>query len=276
MKHTEGKFTGAGGLELFYQAWQPDTPPRAVIPAVHGLGEHSGRYLNVVNRLAPHGYSLYGFDLRGHGRSAGQRGYINAWEEYREDVRAFLHLVSAQAPGYPLFLLGHSLGGLIALEYVLHFPERLKGMIASSPALAPPNLPPILLILSRILSRIWPTFSINTRLDASTISRDPAVVKAYVDDPLVHGLGTPRLATEAAAATEWTQAHAADLRLPLLLLYGSADKLVPPEGSCVFFEKVTFADRKRIEYPGGYHESFNDIHREQVLDDVKQWLAQHL
>lgn len=276
MKHTEGKFAGAGGLELFYQAWQPDTPPRAVIAIVHGLGEHSGRYLNMVNRLAPHGYSLYGFDLRGHGRSPGQRGYINSWEEYREDVRAFLRFVNKQEPDRPLFLLGHSLGGLIALEYVLHFPEGLKGMIASSPALAPANLPPILFTLSRILSRIWPTFSINTGLDASTISRDPVVVKAYVDDPLVHGLGTPRLATEAAAAMEWTQAHAADLRLPLLLLYGSADKLVPPEGSRVFFEKVTFADRKRIEYPGGYHESFNDVHREQVLEEVEQWLAQHL
>jgi alpha-beta hydrolase superfamily lysophospholipase len=276
MKHTEGKFAGAGGLELFYQAWQPDTPPRAVIAVVHGLGEHSGRYLNVVNRLAPHGYSLYGFDLRGHGRSPGQRGYINSWEEYREDVRAFLRFVNEQEPGRPLFLLGHSLGGLIALEYVLHFPEGLTGVIASSPALAQANFSPFLLTLSRILSRLWPTFSLNTGLDATTISRDPAVVTAYVGDPLVHGLGTPRLATEAAAAMEWTQAHAADLRLPLCLLYGSADKLVPPEGSRAFFERVTCADRKRIEYPGGYHESFNDVHREQVLDDVEQWLAQHL
>ena len=102
------------------------------------------------------------------------------------------------------------------------------------------------------------------------------VVKAYMADPLVHGLGTPRLATEATAAIEWTQAHAADLRLPLLLFHGSADKLVPPQGSRTFFEKVAAADRKRIEYPGGYHESFNDLHREQALDDVEQWLEQHL
>ena len=127
MKHSEGKFKGAGSLELYYQCWQPDGQPRAVVVIVHGIGEHSGRYMNVVNQLVPHGYAVYSFDNRGHGRSPGQRGYLNAWAEFREDVRAFLKKVREQEPGRSVFLMGHSLGSLIVGDYVLRDPSGLKG-----------------------------------------------------------------------------------------------------------------------------------------------------
>lgn len=276
MKHNEGKFTGAGGLELYYQRWQPDGQPRAALAIVHGIGEHSGRYMNVVNQIVPHGYSVYGFDLRGHGRSAGQRGYIGGWQDYREDVRAFVRMVGEQAAGRAIFIMGHSLGGLITLEYVLQYPDGLKGVIASAPALGQTGVPPLLIAISRILSRVWPTFSLKTQLDASGISRDPAVVRAYVEDPLVHSLGTARLGAEAPTAMAWTQAHAADLRLPLLIVHGSADRVVPPEASRIFFENASSTDKTRLVYEGGYHESHNDLHHVQALTDLEQWLERHL
>ncbi len=276
MEHREGSFRGAGGLELYDQCWRPEGEPRAVLAVVHGFGEHSGRYMNVVDRLVPRGYAVWSFDHRGHGRSPGQRGYINEWSEFREDVRAFLRTVADQERGRPLFLMGHSLGGLIVLEYALHYPEGLKGVIASAPALGQVGISPFLLTMSRVLSRLLPRFSLDTGLDASAISRDPEVVRAYKEDPLVHSKGTPRLGTEMGKAIEWVQSHAGEFRLPLLVLQGEADRLVPPEASRAFFEKVTFPDKEWHGYAGGYHEPHNDITRDQALSDLESWLERHL
>lgn len=276
MEHSEGTFSGYGGLPLYYQSWRPEKGPRAVLVIVHGFGEHSGRYMNVVNHLVPKGYAIYALDHRGHGRSPGPRGHINSWEEFREDVWAFVRKVSEAEPGLPLFLMGHSMGGLIVLEYALHYPEGLKGVIASGPALAQVGISPVLMTLARVLSRIWPRFAMSTGLDATSISRDPDVVAAYQADPLVHSIGTARLGTEMGRAMLWTHEHAREWRLPLLILHGGADRLVPPEGSRRFFENVPIADKERIEYEGGYHEPHNDTHRAQVLADLERWLERHL
>ena len=276
MKQDEGTFRGRGGLELCYRRWRPEGEPQAALAIVHGFGEHSGRYGNVTDWLVPRGYAVYGFDLRGHGRSPGPRGYVNEWAEFRQDVKAFLELVGEQEPGRPLFLLGHSMGGLIVLEYVLHYPEGLAGVIASGPVLAQAGVSPFLMMLSKILSGILPRLTLDTKLDATAISRDPAVVGAYVDDPLVHSLGTPRLGTELTRAVEWTQAHAAEMRVPCLIVHGSADRLAPPEGSRVFYENMTLTDKERQVYEGYYHEVFNDVGKEQVLAAVEAWVEHHL
>ncbi|MCX7681191.1 MAG: lysophospholipase [Anaerolineae bacterium] len=279
MKHREGTFRGFGALELYYQSWHPDgmEKPRALLPIVHGAGEHSGRYGNVVSWFVPRGYAVYAFDLRGHGRSPGPRGYITDWSEFREDVRLFLEFVRLQeADGAPLFLLGHSMGGLIVLEYTLHYPQGLNGVIASAPVLARVGLSPLLMALARILSGLWPRLTLNTGLDATLLSRDRAVVEAYIKDPLVHSLGTPRLGTELTRAFEWTQAHAAQMQVPCLIVHGSEDRLVPPEGSRLFYERMTLADKELRVYPGYYHELFNDVGKEQVLADVEAWVERHL
>ncbi len=276
MEHTEGTFRGAGGTELYYQRWRPDGAPRAVIAIVHGFGEHSGRYPNVVNHFVPRGYAVYGFDHRGHGRSPGKRGYINTWSEFRDDVHAFLQLVAEQEPNRPLFMLGHSLGGLIALEYVLRDPAGLRGVIASSPLLVQAGLSPVVITMAKVLSRVAPATAVKTGLDASTISRDPAVVKAYQTDPLVHSYGTPRLSTEITAAQNWTNAHACDMKLPFLLIVGSEDRLAPPAGGRKFFDAVTFADKQKLDYEGAYHETHNDIIAPQVMADLERWLEAHL
>lgn len=275
MEHSEGTFKGKENLDLFYQGWQPEGTPRAGLAIVHGFGEHSGRYMNVVNHFVPRGYAIYGLDLRGHGRSPGQRGHINAWSEYREDVRAFMQLVAAQEQGHPIFLWGHSLGGLIVLEYALRHPEGLRGVIASAPLLGQAGVSPVLIALARVLSRAAPKFSLSTGLDATSLSRDPAVAKAYTSDPLVHSLATPRLSTEITAAQEWTLAHAGEWRVPLLLFFGTADRLAPPANTRVFFDAVTFADKHKIEYEGAYHEAHNDIIHPQVMADVERWLSAH-
>lgn len=276
MEHWHSTFEGTGGLQLFVQRWRPEGGSRATLAIVHGFGEHSGRYANVVEYLVPKGYTVYGYDLRGHGRSPGQRGYINRWEEFREDTRAFLALVTREEPDRPLFLMGHSLGGLIVLDYAIRYPEGLRGVIASGPALAQTTASPLLMLLSRVLSRLWPRFSLDTHLDATAISRDPAVVEAYRNDPLVHSLGTARLGTEMTATMDWVNAHAANLRVPLLILHGGADRLVPADASRAFFEQVALEDKERHEYEGGYHEPHNDLGKEQALADLEAWLERHL
>ncbi|MGC9333220.1 MAG: lysophospholipase [Anaerolineae bacterium] len=276
MDHLEGTFTGFEGMELYYQRWRPEGILRASLAVVHGFGEHSGRYGNVVDWFVPRGHAIYAFDQRGYGRSPGTRGYVNYFGEYRQDLKAFLDLVRAAEADRPLFLLGHSMGGLVVLNYVLHDPSGPDGVIASAPLLGTLPTSPILTVLSKALSRLWPRLNLNTGLEVAALSRDKAVVDAYVNDPLVHNLGTPRLGTEMTKAVDWTQEHAAELALPCLILHGSADRIVAPGASRAFFEKVTFGDRERHEYEGSYHEIFNDLDKEVVLADVETWLDDHL
>jgi len=243
---------------------------------VHGFGEHSDRYKTLVEGLVPHGYALYAFDLRGHGRSQGRRGHITSWEDYRQDVHTFLKMAQEQAGDIPLFLYGHSMGGLIVLDYGLTHPEGLAGVIASGPVLAQPGVAPLLLLVSRLISRVFPAFSLDTHLDAEAISRDPEVVRAYKADPLVHSTASARLGTELTATVKKTLARAGEWRLPLLILHGSEDRLSPPEGSRLFFERVPIQDKERIVYPGGYHEPHNDVQRDQTVRDLLRWLDAHL
>jgi len=195
MQHYEDTFEGQGGLQLFAQGWRPAESPRASLAILHGFGEHSSRYGNVVDWFVPKEYLVSGFDMRGMGRSPGRRGHINDWNELREDVRCFLQWVKAQEPAAPTFLLGHSQGGLIALEYALHDTEGLAGIIASAPALGSLPVPPLLVLLAKLFSRVWPTFTQDVKLDASALSRDQRVPTDYVSDPLVHGMATARLGT---------------------------------------------------------------------------------
>ncbi|MEM7031073.1 MAG: lysophospholipase [Chloroflexota bacterium] len=277
MKHIDGAFQGANGIQLYYQCWQPDDQPiKAVLAIVHGIGEHSGRHINLVRHIVQQGYMVYGFDHRGHGQSPGQRGHINDWSEFRGDVRAFVHMVGDQQPDLPLFLLGHSMGGVIMLDYVRHHPDGLRAIIASSPALGDVGVPPILLFLGRIISRIWPSFSFSTGLDVSYVSRDPKEVQKYKDDPLNHGKGTARLSAEVEKTMAATQDNAVQYTLPMLVYHGSGDKITSAKASRQFFDKVTSADKRYILYDGGYHELTNDLDRDKVFADVESWLETHL
>lgn len=272
---TEGFFSGWNQTPLFYQCWSPSTSPQAIVALVHGLGSHSGLFDNIVQTLVPQGYIVYGLDLRGHGRSPGQRGYINSWDEFRGDLDCFLdHIIDthAQDQNRPLFLIGHSLGGVISLDYTIRKPEALAGMVAIAPALGCVGVPPLKLQIGKILSQIWPGFTLSTGLDHTAASRDPAILVRYKNDPLRHTKGTARLATEFMNTTRWIHSHAPRLACPLLILHGSNDQVALPEGSERFFNTVRFPNKTRYEYEGGYHDLHNDTNFPTVLRDLVNWL----
>jgi alpha-beta hydrolase superfamily lysophospholipase len=269
-------FTGAAGVRLFRRRWRPAATPRAVVANIHGLGDHSGLYSTLVEHLLARGFAVHAPDLRGNGRSPGRRAYVGRWEEFREDLRRFLDVVRDEEPGRPLFLLGNSLGGLIVLEYALHHPDGLRGVIAASPPLGRLGVPAPLLALGRVLSRVWPTFSLQTGMDLGGLARDPAVAEAVLADPHFHRYGTARLSTEVVAAITRVQAAAPKFPLPLLLLHGSADRMVHPDGTRRFAAAAGQADVRLIEYPEGYHVLFADLDREQVLGDLIKWIDDRL
>jgi alpha-beta hydrolase superfamily lysophospholipase len=275
----EGHFSGVGGIEIYYQYWLPTADKaagsRAVIAISHGLGEHGRRYRYLADALVNRQFSVFALDHRGHGKSQGRRGYAEHWEDLREDVRTFLGLVRQQAPGQPLFLLGHSLGGLIALDYALVYPQGLQGVVASAPAVTQTAISPVKVLLAKTLSRLLPTLSMKTGLDAQGISRDPQEVQRYLQDPLVHDLGTLRLGAEGFAAQDRTMAEARGFKPALLLVHGDADRLIPLQGSQVFYDRVAHQDKTLLIYPGGYHESHNDLHREQYFADLAAWIQDH-
>ena len=277
VEYRSGKFSGQGGTPLFYQAWLPRrTKPRAVLVNLHGLGDHSGLYPTLASYFPAQGIALYAYDMRGNGRSPGQRAYLRSWDDYRGDLHAFLELVREWEPGVPLFLLGNSLGGLVVLEYALLRPRGLAGIVAAAPPLGKLGVPPVLMALGRAMSRIMPRLSLQVGMDLTGLARDPAVVEAVLSDPLFHRRGTARLSTEVTAAITRVQEGAATLAVPLLIIHGSADRMVPPDGSREFFSKVRFPDRELREYPGAYHGLFADTGYQQVLDDVEHWIGSRI
>jgi alpha-beta hydrolase superfamily lysophospholipase len=275
----EGKFPGVGGLDIYYQSWHPGGEVKGILALVHGLGGHSGLYKTIVEHLLLKQYAVYGFDLRGHGRSYGQRGYINTWSEFRDDLRTFLNLIQQQQPGCPIFLLGHSMGGLIALDYTLHYVQDksiLQGVIAFAPSIGKVGVPLSRVVLGKLLSQVWPRFSLNIGLDFSAGSRDQQILDSYTQDKLRHTLATARLSTEFFATVDWIHSHAEKWPIPLLVLHGSADRIALPAGSEIFYQNVTYPDKLRIEYPGGYHDLHYDINYLEVITDLSNWMDQHL
>jgi alpha-beta hydrolase superfamily lysophospholipase len=279
MHHQDGTFQGSGGLDLYYQCWHPDAPARAVLVVVHGLGGHSALFGNVVQALVPKHIAVYGFDARGNGRSPGQRGYINAWSDYREDLRLFLHWVNTQEPDRPIFLLGHSVGAVIVLDYGLRCPDEaapLNGVILSAPIIGQTGVSPVKVLLGQLLSRNWPRFSLSTGLDVDTGARDPTIVTGYRNDPWRHSRVTARFGSEFLATVAWVQAHAPEWRSPLLILLGGSDRVALPDGGRRFFAQAGCLDKELREYPDAYHELFDDLDYQLVLADLEDWIERHL
>jgi alpha-beta hydrolase superfamily lysophospholipase len=268
----EGWFAGHDDAPLFRRAWPAAGPPRGVLVNLHGLGDHSGLYPTVSEHFTARGFTVHAPDVRGNGRSPGARGHIGSWREYREDLRRFVAVVRREEPGLPLFLLGHSLGGLIVLDYAMRHPDGLRGVIASAPPLGRLGVPAPLLLLGRIVSRVWPGFSLETGMDLSGLARDPAIAAEVLGDPLFHRKGSARLSTEVVAAIERVQEGAARFPLPLLVLHGSADRMVPPGGSRELVARMRDRDARLIEYPDAYHALFADQGRERVLADLEEWV----
>ena len=277
MRHVEGMFTGSGGLSLYYQAWRPQETVRAALVIVHGIGEHSGRYLNVVNHLGPRGYAVWAYDHRGHGRSGGPRVHVDRWSQYLEDLHTFLPIARGQETGLPLFVLGHSMGALIVLEYLQAHQDELRGAIISGAPIQPVGVAkPYLVALARMLSPAIPRFTIRTKLDVEALSRMPTVVRAYRDDPRVYGVATVRWGAEALEAVERVKGGLGKIRLPVLIIHGGADRLNSSDGARLAFDRIASPDRTLRIYPETYHEPHNDMNFEEVLRDVEGWLDAHI
>jgi alpha-beta hydrolase superfamily lysophospholipase len=273
MIYRDGTHPTSSGSSVYYQCWSPSKrEPIASIAIVHGFGEHTGLYQTVAEFFAGYGYAVFIIDLRGHGRSPGPRGHIRAWKDFREDVSALLDLAGKICPRAPIFLAGNSLGGLIAIEYALEDSSALRGVIALSPALGKIGVARFLLLLSRLLSRIWPRFSLDTGLDTAAMTRDPAVAARLDADPLVHGRGSARLGTEVTSAIERVRRRARELKLPLLLQHGDADTITDAEGSRWFYQQAGSPEKELKLYPGSYHNLCVDLNWREVLEDTDRWI----
>lgn len=274
VQHEEGRFAGAGGLELYWQCWRPSSEPRAVVALVHGVGEHSGRYMNLVGPLVDDGYAVYGYDQRGHGRSPGPRVHIDRWADYRDDLGAYLGMVAQQAPGRAIVIYGHSMGTLVVLDYLLQRPGGLAGAIVSGVALQPAGVgKPYQVAMARVLSRVAPRLSVDLGIDGGSLTRDPQVLEAARADPHLTSRATVRWGAESLATVRRVRQGLATIDLPLLVLHGGADPLNRPAGAQALFETVSSPDKTLHIYPGVRHEPHNDLGHEQVAADVKEWLA---
>lgn len=242
---------------------------------VHGLSEHSGRYMNLVNYFVPKGYAVYGLDHVGHGRSPGTRVFVERFDHFVESVHQFVGLISEWLPGVPRILVAHSLGGLIGTAFLIAHQSMVDIALLSGPAVKmPESISPITITIGRILSVIVPKLGV-TQLGAGGISRDPAVVQAYLDDPLVYnGKITARLGSEIFKTMQYVTGHAEQITLPLLIIHGGSDKVVDPASAKMLYERVSSTDKSLKIYEGLYHETFNEAEHLQVMADVEEWFEQ--
>jgi alpha-beta hydrolase superfamily lysophospholipase len=230
--------------------------------------------MNVVNHFVPLGYAVHGFDHPGHGKSDGTRVYVERFEDYTDTIKIYFDRVR---PAKPVFLVGHSMGGLIAALYLLDHQREMTGAVLSGPAVkVPGKITPTTVLVGKMFSALMPRFGL-LGLDAEGVSRDPAVVQAYISDPLVHsGKITARLAAEMLKAMQRISAQASKITLPMMIVQGSADRLVDPAGARMLYDTVGSADKEIKIYEGFYHEVFNEPERERVLHDVERWIEVHL
>jgi alpha-beta hydrolase superfamily lysophospholipase len=259
----EGRFAAD---RLYYRSWRPETPPRAQVVLSHGFAEHSGRYHHVAEALVDTGLSVWAPDHRGHGQSEGTRADIESVWEAADDLNRFVDVVRDRAPEGPLFLVGHSMGGLIATAFTERHQDRLAG-----------------LVLSGALLHIAPEVAALADLEevpdlglADAISSDPAVVQAYKDDPLVYLGPPPRVLLRASGQIEEVRAGLADLSLPLLVMHGSADLLVSPQALKDVVMGVASPDLTARLWPGLWHEIFNEPQRARVLGVLCEWIAERI
>ncbi len=265
----------AGGLKLQGRVW-PCESPRALIAIVHGLGEHSGRYAALASDLTQRQYTVAALDLPGHGESPGTRGDAPTWSMLREQVvpatLTAAHGLPGQPQTLPVVLLGHSLGGVLALDYALAHPQRLIAVVASAPALRTTMPPWWKLALANVARVTTPAAGFPNGLDVSGISRDPEVLRLRAEDPLMHDRITPRLYFDYNEACQRVLRDARRLQIPALVLQGSADRVVQPRGAGEFVLAAPAGLARLVTLPDAYHEVFNDVSRAAAVRDLLVWL----
>lgn len=269
-------FKTPDGLRLFYQTWVPDAP-KAVLVVVHGLGDHSGRYGPFIRYFVQQGFAVALYDQRGHGRSGGERAHAGQFQDFLQDLAQFVQLTKERFPKLPMFLVGHSFGGQVALNFVVRYAKGLRGIILSSPNVM------LKLPVASWKKRVadWAQNSmgrmkLSHHIDSKMLSHDPEVVEAYNNDPLVFTHVTARLGAIIMHNLDIIMALASRIHVPALFLQAGSDAICSPEGTRAFFQRIPIVKKQLKVYDGMYHELFNETNRDQVFADTGAWLNDQL
>ncbi len=276
--HETGSFTGKGGVEIFFQKWLADKT-KAVLVLVHGLGEHSGRYENLLKGLADKKISVFAIDHRGHGKSDGKRGHIDSFMDYVYDLKLFLEFIKEENKGLPVILYGHSMGGVIAAKYAMTYPDDLSMLVLSSPAFASTgNIPSWKSAVVSFLSSRIGTMTFPNGLKVSDISHDKDVIASYTNDPLVHNKITARWAVEFSRAGQECLNNAGSIRKPLLVFHGKSDHIADYKGAEQFYNSAYSSLKKLFIYENLFHETINETpsEREKVISEVTGWIVKNI
>lgn len=272
----ETTFTTADNFTLFERTWNCENP-KGVVLITHGVAEHSGRYDHVAQSLVEGGFSVVGFDLRGHGKSSGKRNYIKSFQDHLNDLGEVLARTKDTFSELPVFLFGHSMGGGIVTLFAIQRNPDIRGILLSGPSVkVSDDISPLLQKVSGIISAILPKLPVIT-LESADISKDPQVVEAYDNDPLNYRGGIlARTGAEILNATKQITSQASTISLPILIMHGTSDKLADVSGSEMFYEKVSSSDKTLKLYDGLYHEILNEPEQDQVKTDMLSWLDAHI
>lgn len=281
--NTQSEFKSSkDGLKIFYQKWTPaSNKTERVLLVQHGIGEHSNRYNNIIQKLSGTGTSIYALDSRGHGRSQGKRGHVNQFQEFVDDLAQLIEIVKSENSDIPLHLLGHSMGSLISGKYALEpvFQKNLTTLILSAGAFEIQTTidMEVKKMAGEFLSFIVPAFTLPSGLDINLLSHDKEVVKEYKNDPMVHGMISTQLATNMFKLGDTILKKGSVIKIPVFIFHGGDDRITSPAGSKKLYEKISSEDKQLKIYEGLYHETMNEIgdKKEVVLDNVKDWLLKH-
>jgi lysophospholipase len=277
-KHETGSFTGKGGIEIFFQKWLVEKA-KAVIILVHGLGEHSGRYDNLLNKLSGKKFSVFAIDHRGHGKSDGKKGHIDSFMDYVYDLKLFLEFIKEENKGLPVIIYGHSMGGVVAAKYAMTYPDDLSMLVLSSPAFeSTVKIPQWKTAVASFFSSRISSLPFANGLSASDLSHDSNTVSAYENDPFVHNKITARWLVEFIRAGQECLSGAGSFRKPLLVFHGKEDNIADYKAAERFYNSVSSAVKKLFLYEGLYHETINEIpeEREKVLAEVTGWIVKNI
>jgi acylglycerol lipase len=277
MRHATGTLTGEKGVSLHYGQWYPDGPARATVLVAHGYAEHSGRYQHVIEALVEAGYFVLAMDHRGHGKSDGERFNVERFDYFVKDLHRFVRLARDEQPELPLFMLGHSTGGLIAIHYVVQHEDELDGLVLSAPALSIGHrASPLLRKIGPIVARIAPSMRLVGGVE-SHLSRDPEVQQLWDSDPLTHkGGAKARMANELYQASLKAQKQLHRINPPLLVMHGTADRATTPDLSQRLYEQARSEDKTLKLWDECWHEIFNEINKVEIVQYAIDWLDQQV
>jgi acylglycerol lipase len=271
----ESSFTGVGGLEIATRSWRPEGKPRAIMILIHGFNAHSGYMTWPGEQFAANGFATHALDLRGRGKSEGERFYVEEFSDYLGDVDSLVDIARAEDPGLPVYVLGHSAGGVIATSYVFDHQQEIDGLICESFAFDV-GLPDLVSLALRGISHLTPhlhVFSLNN----ADFSRDPEAVAAMNNDPLIAKESQPaETAAEMLKAAARLKENMPKFTVPVFIIHGTEDKATRPAGSQYFYDNAGSTDKTLKLYEGHYHDLLNDVDKEIVMADILEWLNERV